>query len=148
MEDTYKLKELKRKLMMELEAYSSKDLSSAPSSTLDILHKTSGTVKNLAKIIKMCEETEEAEGGYSGRMYYAAEPMERDVEPGRDSSYRGSYDRGRRNAPRDSMGRYSGEMGYSRHGDLSEMIREAMEQAPDEQTRRELERIAARMERA
>lgn len=145
MEDTYKLKELKRKLMKELEGYSGKDLSSAPSSTLDILHRTSGTVKNLAKIIKMCEESEDDEGGYSGRMYYAADPMGRDVEPGRDSSYRGnSYARRRR----DSMGRYSGEMGYSRHGDPAEMIREAMEQAPDEQTRRELERIAARMERA
>ena len=142
MEDTYKLKELKRKLMKELEGYSSKDLSSAPASTLDILHRTSGTVKNLAKIIKMCEESEEDDGGYSGRMYYAADPMGRDVEPGRDSSYRG-----RRNAPRDSMGRYSGEMGYSRHGDPTDQLRELMEQAPDEQTRRDLERVLRRMER-
>lgn len=148
MEDTYKLKELKRKLIKELEGYSSKDLSSAPSSTLDILHRTSGTVKNLAKIIKMCEEAEEDEGGYSGRMSYGVDPMGRSVEPGRDMSYRGSYARGRRGAPRDSMGRYSGEMGYSRHGDVADQIRELMEQAPDEQTRRELERIAARMEQA
>ena len=134
--------------MNELEGYSSKDLSSAPASTLDILHRTSGTVKNLAKIIKMCEESEEDEGGYSGRMYYAADPMGRDVDPGRDSSYRGnSYARGRRNAPRDSMGRYSGEMGYSRHGDPVDQLRELMEQAPDEQTRRDLERVLRRMER-
>ena len=44
------------------------------------------------------------------------------------------------------MGRYSGEMGYSRHGDPADLLREAMEQAPDEQTRRELEWIAKRME--
>ena len=61
-------------------------------------------------------------------------------------SYRGSYARGRRGASRDSRGRYSGE-GYSRHGDPAEMLREVMEQAPDEQTRRELERIMQKMER-
>lgn len=139
MEKLYRLKE---KLMKELENYSGRDLSA---SSLDIVQKLSGAVKNLAKVIKMCEE--EDEGGYSSRMYYALDPMGRDVEPGRDQSYRGSYARGRRGAPRDSMGRYSGEMGYSRHGDVADQIRELMEQAPDEQTRRELERIAQKMER-
>ena len=141
MEDTYKLKELKRKLMKELENYSGKEMSA---SSLDIAKKLSSTVDHLCNIINSCEEEE---GGYSTRMYYERDPMGRDVEPGRDQSYRGSYARGRRNAPRDSMGRYSGEMGYSRHGDMADQLRELMEQAPDEQTRRELERIAQKMER-
>jgi hypothetical protein len=141
MEDTYKLKELKRKLMKELEAYSGKEMSA---SSLDIAKKLSSTVDHLCNIINSCEEEE---GGYSTRMYYERDTMGRDVEPGRDQSYRGSYARGRRNAPRDSMGRYSGEMGYSRHGDMADQLRELMEQAPDEQTRRELERIVSKMER-
>jgi hypothetical protein len=137
-----KIYDLKEKLVKELEGYADKPLSA---SSLDIVKKMSSTVDHLCNIVKACEEDE---GGYSGRMYYARDPMGRDVEPGRDMSYRGSsYARGRRNTPRDSMGRYSGEMGYSRHGNPAEMIREAMEQAPDEQTRRELERIAAKMER-
>jgi len=141
MEDTYKLKELKRKLMKELENYSGKEMSA---SSLDIAKKLSSTVDHLCNIINSCEEEE---GGYSTRMYYERDPMGRDVEPGRDQSYRGSYARGRRNAPRDSMGRYSGEMGYSRHGDMADQLRELMEQAPDEQPRRELERIVSKMER-
>lgn len=137
-----KLYSLKGKLMQELEGYAGKDLNA---SSLDIVMKLSSAVKNLCKVVRMCEEDE---GGYSGRGYYLREdPMGRDVEPGRDMSYRGSYARGRSGAPRDSMGRYSGEMGYSRHGDAADQLRELMEQAPDEQTRRELERIAQKMER-
>lgn len=135
------LYDLKKRLVKELGEYAGKPFSA---SSLDIAKKMASTVDHLCNIIKACEEDE---GGYSSRMYYAPDPMGRDVEPGRDQSYRGSYARGRRGAPRDSMGRYSGEMGYSRHGDVADQIRELMEQAPDEQTRRELERIAQKMER-
>jgi len=131
-----KLYNLKERLLKELEGYADKPVSA---SSLDITKKMASAVDHLCNIIKVCEE----EGGYSSRMYYAPDPMGRDVEPGRDMSYA----RGRRNAPRDRMGRYSGEMGYSRHGDVADQIRELMEQAPDEQTRRELERIAQKMER-
>ena len=136
-----KLYNLKERLVKELEGYGSK--ANLNASDLDIAMKLSSAVKNLCKII----DGEEGEG-YSSRGYaYSRDPSGRDVEPGRDMSYRGSYARGRRGAPRDSMGRYSGEMGYSRHGDPAEMLREVMEQAPDEQTRRELERIMQKMER-
>lgn len=134
-----KLYDLKEKLLKELEGYADKQLSA---SSLDIVKKMSSTVDHLCNIVKACEEEE---GGYSSRSY--AYRMDSGVEPGRDMSYRGSYARGRRGAPRDSMGRYSGEMGYSRHGDVADQIRELMDQAPDEQTRRELERIASKMER-
>lgn len=130
-----KLYDLKERLCKELESYAGKDLNA---SSLDIVMKLAGAVKNLGKIIRMCEEDD---GGYSGRGYvYGHNPMGRDVE-------RGSYARGRRGAPRDSMGRYSGEMGYSRHNDPASELRELMAHAPDEQTRRELEEIARRMER-
>ena len=133
-----KLYDLKEKLLKELEGYGSK--ANLNASDLDIAMKLSSAVKNLCKII----DGEEGEG-YSSRGY--AYGRDHSVEPGRDMSYRGSYARGRRRAPRDSMGRYSGEMGYSRHGDPADLLREVMEQAQDEQTRRELERIMQRMER-
>jgi hypothetical protein len=133
-----KLYDLKEKLLKELESYADKPIASG--SALDIVKKLSSTVDHLCNIVKECEEEE---GGYSGRMSYARDPMGRDVEPGRDMSYRASYAR-----RRDSMGRYSGEMGYSRHGDVADQIRELIDQAPDEQTRRELERIAQKMERS
>ena len=133
-----KLYNLKERLIKELEAYAGK--SSWNSSDLDIMKTTASAVDHICGIIKACEEEE---GGYSSRMSYGRDPMGRDVEPGRDMSYA----LGRRGAPRDSMGRYSGEMGYSRHGDPVEKIREAMEHAPDEQTRRELERIVQGFDR-
>ena len=73
---------------------------------LEYIHKLTDTIKNIDKI-EMLED-----GGYSeatdfmgeGRMY--------------GTSYDGgsSYARGRRNAKRDSMGRYSREGGYSEDG--------------------------------
>lgn len=80
----------------------------------------------------------------------------------RGGSYGGSYDggsyaRGRgRNAKRDSMGRYSSNRGgnyrmYSRDDGKSEYIenlRDMMEEAPDEQTRQEIQRMIQKMENA
>ena len=59
-----------------------------------------------------------------------------------------SYARGRRNARRDSMGRYS-RRGYSMGGDKDEYIerlREAMESAPDEQHRQKVHRMIQELE--
>lgn len=138
-----KLYNLKERLIKELDGYAGK--SAWNSSDLDIIKKTASAVDHICNVIKSCEEDE---SGYSGRGYaYGRDPMGRDVEPGKDVAYRGSYARGRRGAPRDGMGRYSGEMGYSRHQDPARDLRELMEHAPDEQTRRDLEEIARRMER-
>lgn len=66
-------------------------------------------------------------GGYSSRYY-----------PGNSS-------RGRR---RDSMGRYS-RRGYSRgddNGEVIEQLQEAMEMAPDEKTRQDIQKIITKME--
>ena len=64
---------------------------------------------------------------------------------GGNRSYRGSYARGRRNARRDSMGRYSGD-GYSRDGGMVEELRSLMEEAPDERTRQEFQRFIQKIE--
>ncbi len=66
---------------------------------------------------------------------------------GGDASYGGeAYARGRRNAHRDSMGRYSREEGYSRGTwDMVDQIEDLIREAPDEQTRQELQRIAGKM---
>ena len=122
--------ELKEMLCEELENYGKKGELSA--GTLDIVDKLAHTVKNLDKIIESYEETE-----YSGgRM-----PMNR----GEGYNNRGmSYARGR-NARRDSRGRYSSE-GYSRNDDIVYRLREVMNEAPDEQTRMEIQNLVSRME--
>ena len=121
------LYELKDMLMKELEEYGAKGELSAGS--LDIVDKLAHTVKNLCKIIEDAE-------GYSGDMGYH----------GRSYGYRdeGSYRR-RMNAQRDSMGRYSGERGYSRDG-LADELRTLMREAPDEH-KQDFQRLIDKMER-
>jgi hypothetical protein len=125
---------------------------------VDYIDKLTHTLKSIKAVMAMMEEDGDE---YSGRMSYA-----RDGRGGR--SYRGGsyrYDdgmmmtggednsyardgRGRgSNARRDSMGRYSSRMdGYSRHGDVVESLREVMEEAPDDRTRMEIQRLIEKME--
>lgn len=121
MEDLEKLKEM---LCEELEKYGRKGEMSA--GTLEIVDKLAHAIKNLDKII----DGDEYSGAYEG---------------GRGASYRGgSYRGGSYARKRDRMGRYSSE-GYSRH-DLAEELRALMEEAPDEKTRMEMERLVNKME--
>ena len=98
------------------------------------------------------EDGEESE--YSGAYMYDRGGMNR---MNRGGSYNdgGSYARGRRNARRDSMGRYSrnsyrmgGMDGYSRADkhEYVESLRDMLETAPDEQTRQSLKRMIDQME--
>ncbi len=65
---------------------------------------------------------------------------------GNGGSYRGSYARGRgSNARRDSMGRYSSR-GYSRAGDLVDQLHELMQDAPNENIKREMQKLAEKIE--
>lgn len=124
----HELYELKMMLCEELEKYGKKgDLSTGE---LDVVDKLAHAVKNLDKIIDAYDGD-----GYSGAMHYT-----------RDGYGGGSYARGRTNARRDSMGRYSGERGYSRTGDMVDQLRHMMADAPDENTRREIERLVRKME--
>ena len=116
---------------------------------LEYVDKLTHALKSVKATIGMMED----EDGYSG--YY---PMWRGAYAdgtnggnmngsyNRGGSYRGSY-AGRRNARRDSMGRYSGERGYSRDGGMVEELRELMEEAPDERTKQEFQRFIEKIER-
>ena len=104
---------------------------------LEYVDKLTHALKSVKATVKMMEEEEE---GYSGRYPYMG-----GVYNGSDS---GTYARGRnRNARRDSMGRYSGEHGYSRN-DLADKMRDLMEDAPDERTRQEIRRMIEKLENA
>ena len=96
---------------------------------------------DIAKDVHCIWQYEDEESDYSedGRAYdgsYARRPMYNDM----------SYARGRRNAKRDSMGRYS--RGYSRDGkhEYVEHLRDMMDDAPDEQTRQSIQRMIQQLE--
>ena len=103
--------------------------------------------KNLAKF-KMALLTNEAmeQEGYSGDWDGIAYESERMVRRGRDGM---SNARGRgSNAKRDRMGRYSSEDGYSRaeaKEEFLEKVYDLMDEAPDEHTRKKIERFASEM---
>lgn len=112
----------------ELKEYGKKgELTAGSLSTVDTL---AHALKNLDKVI-------EDEDGYSNHYPYGGS-----YDMGGRGSYRGSYAR-----RRDSMGRYSGERGYSR-SDLSDKLRGLMDEAPDDHTRQEIRRMVEKLENA
>lgn len=103
--------------------------------------------KNLAKF-KMALLTNEAmeQEGYSGDWDGIAYESGRMVRRGRDGMS-GARGRGS-NAKRDRMGRYSSEGGYSRADakeEFMERVYELIDEAPDEHTRKKVERFANEM---
>ena len=98
---------------------------------LDTVDKLTHSLASVKKIMAFMED----EDGYSG--YWPMEGSYRNM-------YRGSYARGRK---RDSMGRYSGEHGYSRTN-LADKMRELMVDAPDDRTRQEMQRMVEKLENA
>ena len=134
--------------MEELERKASKDgkLSMAEMQYLDTLAHTK---KNLLKSEEMAGEE-----GYSGMMYpryYGDDRMDgRSYRDGRSYADDRSYGDGRsyargRNARRDSMGRYS--RGYSMAaGDMVDELRDLMEKAPDEMTKKEFRKFIDKIE--
>lgn len=149
-----KLYELKEMLCEELKEYGSKDKLDVGG--LEIVDKLAHAVKNIDKII----ETYEEEGSSMMGGSYRSGRYSREGQGGQGGSYRqgGSYARGGgrgrgQNARRDSMGRYASESRYSRDGrysrngeDMAEELRMLMEEAPDEQTRKEIERLVEKLE--
>ena len=128
----------------ELERKADKDgkLSMAEIQYMDTLAHTK---KNLLKADELWEESEYSEA-MDGTPYRGGSYARGNQGGGRSGNRGGSYARGRgRNARRDSMGRYSSE-GYSRHGDMVEQLRDLMEEAPDERTRKEIQRLVTKME--
>ena len=135
----HKIYELKEMLCEELEEYGSKEKLDVGG--LDIVDKLAHAIKNIDKIIESYEEEEySGEGGsYARRGSYA-----RGDRGGRSNRGYRSYARGQR---RDAMGRYSREDGYSMDGaEIVEEIRGLMASAPDEYTRKELEKLTKKLE--
>lgn len=127
----HKLYELKENLMKELEDYSENKKYSKD----DV-----ESIKYMASAVDhLCNIMEGAEEGYSGRGYSNTPYM--------DTGYSNAYSRarGRMNARRDSMGRYS--RGYSMANDaiLTE-LREMMQDAPNERVRKNIQSVITDME--
>ena len=177
--------DLKDLLCAELEEYAEKGKKSGKMSAADLdgIHKLTDTVKNILKINMLEEETGYSEDGQymgEGRIYGTSydDGMGGNYSRRGGSSYEGgsSYARGRRNARRDSRGRYSrdGGMGgssyarggrggnqgggnYSREGGYSrdeakdymmEQIEQMMEEAETPKQREALQNCMKALERA
>lgn len=102
---------------------------------LDIIDKLTHTMKSLTTI---CAMLEEEEGGES-----------QDYMQG--DSYRGGYsgrnNRGRYDRNSYARGSRRNSYGYSRTGDMTERLRQMMDDAPDEQTRNEIRKLMDRFDR-
>lgn len=153
------LYELKEKLCEELEKYGQQELTAG---SLEVIDKLAHAVKNLHKIIEAAEEEEYsmADGSYA----YARGGNQGGNRGGQgggrsNRSYRGyaregggsyAYARGRgRNARRDSMGRYArneGEYSMAESEEMVQNLRELMEEAPDEMTKREFQKFIQKIE--
>lgn len=122
----HKLYDLKDMLIEELEHQTEKGLTRE---NLDVIDTLAHAGKNVCRLIDDCEKGEGASYGMPDGSYYGM------------GSYRNSYAgpwsggangregagmsgaRGRMRASRDSMGRYSGEAGYSRGSEYSERLK-------------------------
>ena len=121
---------------------------------VEYIDKLTHSLKSIKAVLSMMEDEEEDEYSsrypmsYRGRSYRGGSYRYDDgMMDGEGRSYaRDGRGRGS-NAQRDSRGRYSSRMdGYSRHGDVVESLREVMEEAPDERTRQEIQRLIEKME--
>lgn len=143
------LYELKEKLCDELKKYGKKEVTK---DSLEVIDKLSHATKNIDKIIENYEKEEGGSYGYNYGMPYNSYENSYRNDGGRSNrgSYNrdgGSYARGRgRNARRDSMGRYASDGGYSRHGEMVDELCEMMMDAPNEEIRREYEKVINRIE--
>lgn len=98
------------------------------------------TLAHFKKNLLTAEAMEEADGEYSSRYYYDSRPMP--MNNSRDWNET-SYARGRRNAKRDSMGR------YSRDGEMDTLVsdlRELMDDAPNDHVRTEISKLVKKFE--
>ena len=147
------IEKIKKMLCKELDEYAMK--SKLSMADIDVIHKLTDTVKNLDKI-SILEEGEgysEARGGMRGRSYMGGSSYDDDM------MYSERRGRGR-NARRDSMGRYSSDMGddysermdrrYSRDDAKDHMMNKfgEMMTSADEEQRQILKDAMRKIERA
>ena len=138
----YKLKET---LCKELEEYGER--TQLDKSSLEIVDTLAHALKNLDKVIEN-KETDE----YSEAMSHEGMSRGR-IEDGMGHYYWPNYARyseRRSMAPsREGRGSYRGSYRYSREysgNDFADQLRDMMEEAPDEKTRKEIERLVQKME--
>lgn len=107
---------------------------------ISYIDKLTHSIKSIKTTIAMAEAEED---GYSGRAYpvYGRSYADGDMRSYNDGR---SYT-GRRNARRDSMGRYSGRM-YSRDSEMISELQDLMQDAPDDRTRQEFQRFIQKIE--
>jgi hypothetical protein len=134
----HKIMKLKERILEELAEYAEKK--SFTMEDVTTIKALSSAADHLCNVVADAEEGEYSERSYRGSY--------RDSYDDGMNSRRGYDDgmsnaRGRRNARRDSMGRYSGD-GYSRAEDMAVKFRDLMREAPDDDTRNELHRLADR----
>lgn len=111
---------------------------------LEYVDKLTHAIKSIKTTLAMVDEEYSNEGGSNRGSYRGGGSNRGGSNRGsnRGGSYGGSYARGQR---RNSMGRYSRE-GYSRAAeDMVEELRGLMDEAPDEQTRMEIQRMVERL---
>lgn len=138
----HKLYDLKDMLCEELEQFGSRD--KLTSGSLEMIDVLAHAAKNVAKLIEMCEEEEYSMdgGGSSNRSSYRSSR-----DGGGSSRYSRDgyfYDGGgsSRRRGRAANGRF-----ISRDGsELARKLREMMEDAPDENSKQELQKLADKME--
>lgn len=100
--------------------------------------------KNLLKSEEMMDG---GEYSMTGNSYRRGQSYRDGMSMRNEDRYSRSYARGRRNARRDSMGRYSREGGYSMASEeMIAELHELMEDAPDEKTRQEFHRFIQKIE--
>lgn len=122
---------------------------------VDYVDKLTHTLKSIKTTIAMIEHEDDNEysNDYRGGMSYARGGNRGGGRSyNRGGSYEGgsSYARGRRgNVRRDSMGRYSRDGGYSYDDakeDMMSELREIMQDAPDDETKKEFKRFMSKLE--
>lgn len=106
------------------------------SGDVDYVDKLTHTLKSIKATIAMMED----EDGYSGNYPDMGGSYRYSRDGGNSFRGRGTY------AKRDSMGRYSGR--YSRGGDLVNQLHDMMQDAPNEQIKREMQRLAESIEQS
>ena len=117
------------------------DLSGGDTEYIDRLTHTLKSIKTTMAMMDAEDDGYSRDNGMNGSGHYSGNYYGGRYYPHGSYSYAG-----RRNARRDSMGRYS--RGYSRGDEeMVDQVRELMEKAPDEQTRRDFQKILDRMEK-
>ena len=137
----HELYELKEKLMKELEEYSKNGKFS--NEDAEYIKYIASAIDHICNIVERADDDEYSQRGGSYEGSYA-----RNRGYSREGGYGrgGSYARGRGGRSY-AMNRYSGERGYSRDN-LADKMRELMEDAPDDRTRQEIQRLAEKLENA